>query len=191
MEFRTRRVITTAKKKAWLAYVGLLVALSSLLLVYMPVPRTYITVVFVTGIILVLIGAFIAKGNISLVALSEDDLVVTPEKITLDGREYPLHEIKNLHFNINGYSGMQDPDSAYKLDGMDNMLSFQWKGKDDGTRFYLNSKEHVRILGELFREFYERHIPFVESTGTTRTYLFRDLDEEQLAEFRKKYRYDV
>ena len=191
MEFRTRRVISTTKKKATLAYVGLVIAMSSLLVMYLPVPRVYITVVFVTGVLLILIGAFMAKGNISMVALSDDDLIVTPEKLVLNGEEYPMNEIKSLSFNINGYSGMQDPYSAYKLDGMDNHLRFQWKGKDDGTRFYLNSKEHVRILGELFKEFYERHIPFVESTGRTRTYLFRDLNEEELAEFKKKYGYNV
>lgn len=191
MEFRTRRVITTPKKKAWLAYTGLLVALSSLLFVYLPVPRSYITVIFVTGVILILIGAFIAKGNISLVALSEDDLVVTPEKLSLEGQEYPMKEIKQLSFNVNGYAGMQDPYSAYKLDGMANELQFQWKGQGQTVRFYLNSKEHVRILGELFKIFYEQHIPFIEMTGTTRTYLFRDLDEEQLAEFKKKYGYNA
>jgi hypothetical protein len=55
--------------------------------------------------------------------------------------------------------------------------------------FYLHSKEHVQQLGVLFSEFYELHIPFVERNRSTRTYLFKVLNERELEEFKARYRY--
>lgn len=189
MEFRTRRVTVTARKKATLSYIGFGLAACSILPLGLPEWRWLGTLLFVAGILLVLIGAFIAKGNISLIELSEEELVVTPEKICVSGEEYLMKDVTGLDFNVNGFNGMQDPYSSYKLDGMGNEIKFRFKGQMTNTFFYLNSQEHVRQLGELFKEFYEKHIPFVERTGRTRTYLFRDLDEAGLAEFKKKYGY--
>jgi len=189
MEFRTKRVVVTAKKKAILSYIGFGLAACSILPLGLPEWRWLGTVIFVAGVLLVLVGAFIAKGNISIVGLSDEELVVTPEKICLGKEEYPMRKIKGLDFDVNGFNGMQDPYSAYKLDGMTNLIKFECEGTFIQSGFYLNSQEHVRQLGELFKEFYKQHVPFVERTGRTRTYLFRDLDAAQLAEFRKKYGY--
>jgi len=189
MEFRTKMVIMVRKKKATLAYIGFGLAASSLLTLAIPALRAYVTMVFITGIVLVLIGAYLAKGDISAVGLSEEDMILTADKLCLGSEQYLLKEIKKLDFDVNGYAGMKDPSSAYTLDGMGNQVSFQWERRTVERRFYLNSQEHVRQLGELFKLFYEQHIPFVERTGRTRTYLFRDLDEAGLAEFKKKYGY--
>jgi hypothetical protein len=189
MEFRTKRVVATARKKATLSYIGFVLAVCSILPISLPEWRLVGTIVFIAGILLVLAGAFIAKGNISIVGLSGDDLVVTPEKICLGKEEYPMQKVKELDFDVNGFNGMQDPYSSYKLDGMGNQIKFLYEGSTVKSQFYLNSQEHVRQLGELFKSFYEQHVPFVERTGRTRTYLFRDLDEAGLAEFKKKYGY--
>jgi hypothetical protein len=189
MEFRTKRVAATARKKAVLSYIGFGLAACSFVPLGLPEWRWLGTILFVAGALLVVIGAFIAKGNISIVGLSEEELVVTTEKIVVGEDEYPMSAVKGLDFDVNGFNGMQDPYSAYKLDGMGNEVKFQFEGQTVRTLFYLNSQEHVRQLGELFRSFYEKHIPFVERTNRTRTYLFRDLDEAELAEFRKKYGY--
>ena len=190
MEFRTKRVVVTARKKATLSYIGFGLAACSILPIGLPEWWGPGTMIFVVGILLVLVGAFIAKGNISIVGLSEEELVVTQEKICLGKEEYPIRKVKELDFDVNGFNGMQDPYSAYKLDGMGNQIKFDYEGSTIRSQFYLNSQEHVRQLGEMFKLFYEQHVPFIERTGRTRTYLFRDLDEAGLAEFKKKYGYN-
>ncbi|MDO6433222.1 hypothetical protein Q4E93_21610 [Flavitalea sp. BT771] len=189
MEFRTKMVIMVTKKKATLAYVGLGIAVISLFLLLIPSMRVFVTPAFVIGVVTVLIGAYIAKGDIAAFGLSDGDLVLTEQAIRLGEEYYSLREVKQLDFDINGYAGMKDPASAYELDGMSNRVSFKCKGQTIERMFYLNSKEHVRQLGEVFKLLYEKHIPFVERTGRTRTYLFRDLDAAGLADFKKKYGY--
>jgi hypothetical protein len=47
----------------------------------------------------------------------------------------------------------------------------------------------VQELAVLFNELYERRIPFVERNRSTRTYMFKVLNEKELEEFKRRYGY--
>jgi hypothetical protein len=193
MQFRTRLVVSTRSRKAIVAYVGLLIAALSLAMVFFRSLEDYIPWAFGTGVVLVLIGAVLAKGKIATYGLSEEELVVAATGITIARAYYPLEQVSDLHFNVEVFAGM--PTEAWGMpkdaisDGMGNELGFRWQETKVDCRFYLNSEQHTRQLGIVFREFYEHHIPFIERRGSTRTYLFRPVSPEELAEFKKKYGY--
>ena len=63
MQFRTKLVISRRNKRAYVAYAGLFIAASSLLLVFIPTLSDDIPYVFGTGIGIVIIGAIIARGD--------------------------------------------------------------------------------------------------------------------------------
>ena len=193
MEFRTKLVVTRKNKKAWLAYAGLFIAASSLILVFIPSLSDYIPYVFGTGIAVVVIGALIARGDVATYGLSEEDLVVGSAGIDVGGRHYPLNQVANLDFDVQAYAGLYMNDGAMvagsSSDGMTNRLSFEAGGKTITCGFFLKSPVHVQQLGLLFNEFYERHIPFIERNRSTRTYMFQILSEKELVEFKRKYGY--
>ncbi len=193
MQFRTKLVTSRRNKRAYLAYAGLFIAASSLLLVFIPSLNDDIPYVFGTGIGIVIIGAIIARGDVRNYGLSPDDLLVSPEGITIGAVFYPLRMVSNLDFNVEAYSGMYVNDGAMvsgsKSDGMTNELSFAAGGQRVKCGFYLESKEHVLQLGSLFDEFYQRRVPFVEHNRSTRTYMLKVLNERELEEFKRGYGY--
>lgn len=193
MQFRTTLVTSRRNKRAYVAYAGLLIAASSLLLVFIPSLNDDIPYVFGTGIGIVILGALIARGDVRNYGLSSDHLVVGPDGITVGPVFYPLRMVTALDFNVEGYNGMYVNDGAMvsgsSSDGMTNELSFVVGGQRVKCGFYLESMEHVVQLGLLFDEFYQRRIPFVEHNRGTRTYLLKVLNERELEEFKKRYGY--
>src|SRR5258708_38594765 len=115
-------------KRAYLAYAGLFIAASSLLLVFIPSLNDDIPYVFGTGIGIVIIGAIIARGDVRNYGLSPDDLLVSPEGITIGAVFYPLRMVSNLDFNVEAYSGMYvnygSMVSGSKSDGLTKWLCF-------------------------------------------------------------------
>ena len=193
MEFRTKLVIKRKNKRAYLAYAGLFIAASSLLLVFIPSLSDYIGWVFGSGVAIVVIGAVIARGDLASYGLSDEDLVVDGRGIRVGEQYYPLQTVSNLDFNVEAYAGLYVNDGAMvsgaNSDGMTNGLSFEAGGKSVNCGFFLESKVHVQQLALIFNEFYERRIPFIERNRSTRTYMFQHLNAQELAEFKRRYGY--
>ena len=193
MEFRTKLVIARKNKRAYIAYAGLVIAASSLLLVFIPSLSDYIAWVFGSGIAIVVIGAVIARGDVATYGLAEEELVVNSRGIRVGQQFYPLDQVRAMDFNVEAYAGLYVNDGAMvsgsNSDGMTNGLSFEAGGKTVACGFYLENKVHVQLLALVFNEFYERHIPFVERNRNTRTYMFQNLSPQELVEFKKKYGY--
>src|ERR1700743_1242298 len=112
MEFRTKIVIARRNKKAYVAYAGLFIALSSLLLVFIPSANDYIPYVFGAGIAVVVVGALIARGDVRNYGLSPEDLVVSLEGITIGPVHYPLQMVSHMDFNVEAYNGLYVNDGA-------------------------------------------------------------------------------
>jgi hypothetical protein len=193
MEFRTKLVTSRRNKRAFLAYAGLVVAASSLLLVFIPGMNGYIPYVFGGGIALVVIGAVIARGDVRSYGLSNEDLVVDLDGITVGANHYPTRTVANMNFNVEAFNGMYVNDGAMvsgsNSDGMTNSLTFNSGGAKVECGFLLQDRAHVQQLAALFNEFYARHIPFVERNRSNRTYLFKVLNERELEEFKARYGY--
>jgi hypothetical protein len=193
MEFRTRLVIRRRNKRAYVAYAGLVIAASALLVYFIPPIQDYYPYVFGGGIAIVVIGAVIARGDVRNYGLSPDELVVSLEGITVGAVFYPLRMVRNLNFNVEAYNGLYVNDGAMvsgsKSDGMTNELSFESGSGKVSVGFYLESKEHVQQLGVVFDAFYRARVPFIERNRGRQTYLFQHLSGVELDEFKRKYGY--
>src|SRR5580698_4641718 len=99
MEFRTKMVISRRNPRAYVAYAGLVIAVSSLVLVFIPSLSYYIPYVFGTGIAVVILGAIIARGDVRNYGLSEDELVVSAAGITVGAVHYPMRMVSRIDFN--------------------------------------------------------------------------------------------
>lgn len=193
MEFRTKLVVRRKNKKAYIAYAGLFIAMLSLVMVFIPSMQDYYAYAFGIGLAVVIIGAVIARGDVTNYGLSEEELVVSTNGIIIAGQHYPLSQVGKMDFNVEAYAGRYMNDGAMisgtSSDGMTNQLRFESGGKSVVCGFFLSSQAHVFELGAVFNEFYERHIPFIERNKSTRTYLFQILSEQQVVEFKRRYGY--
>lgn len=193
MEFRTKLVVRRKNKKAYVAYAGLFIAMLSLVMAFIPATQDYYAYAFGIGLAVVIIGAVIARGDVSNYGLSEEELVVSENGITIGGQHYPLNQISKMDFNVEAYAGRYMNDGAMisgtSSDGMTNQLQFESDGKTVVCGFFLSSQTHVFELGGVFDELYVRHIPFIERNKSTRTYLFQILSEQQVVEFKRRYGY--
>ena len=193
MEFRTRLVVKRRNKKAYVAYVGLLIAASSLLLVFIPSAQDDIPYVFGGGIAIVILGALIARGDVRNYGLSDEELIITSDGISVGSMHYPFSMITDMDFNVEAYNGLYVNDGAMvsgsKSDGMTNDLSFKAGGARVSCGFYLHNQQHVQQLGLVFHEFYVRKIPFVERNRGRQTYLFQFLEGKELQAFKERYGY--
>jgi len=193
MEFRTRIVVRKRNKRAYVAYAGLVIAASSLLLVFIPNMDDYIPYVFGGGIAVVVIGAVIARGDVRNYGFSPDALIVTSSGITVGPMYYPFSMITDMDWNVEAYNGLYVNDGAMvsgsRSDGMTNDLSFESGSGKVSVGFYLESKAHVQQLGVVFDAFYRAHLPFIERNRGRQTYLFQHLSGLELEEFKRKYGY--
>jgi hypothetical protein len=193
MEFRTRVVVRQRNKRAYIAYAGLVIAASSLLLIFIPNAEDYIPYVFGGGIAVVVIGAVIARGDVRNYGFSPDELIINPAGITVGAMHYPFSMITEMDFNVEAYNGLYVNDGAMvsgsNSDGMTNDLSFRAGGSMVKCGFYLDSQQHVQQLGSVFHEFYTRHMPFIERNRGRRTYLFQFLSDKELVAFKERYGY--
>src|SRR5258708_40334544 len=105
MEFRTKLVVKRKNKRAYVAYAGLGIAMSSLVLVFFPSMEDYLGWVFGTGIAIVVIGAIIAKGDGMNYGLSEEELFVSLDRILIGGQTYPNKRGNKMKFNVKRYPG--------------------------------------------------------------------------------------
>jgi hypothetical protein len=193
MEFRTKMVISRRNARAYVAYAGMVIAASSLVVAFIPAVSYYYPYVFGTGIAIVVLGAIIARGDVRSYGLSTDELVVSTAGITVGAVHYPMRMVSKIDFNVEAYNGMYVNDGAMvsgsHSDGMTNQLTFESGGAKVDCGFYLSGKAQVQELSVLFNEFYERRIPFVERNRSTRTYMFKVLNEKELEEFKRRYGY--
>jgi hypothetical protein len=173
MEFRTKMVVSRRNARAYVAYAGLVIAASSLAVAFIPAVSYYYPYVFGVGIAIVVLGAIIARGDVRSYGLSTDELVVSSAGITVGAVHYPMRMVSRIDFNVEAYNGMYVNDGAMisgsNSDGITNQLTFE----SGGTKI----------------EFYERRIPFVERNRSTRTYMFKVLNEKELEEFKRRYGY--
>ena len=193
MEFRTKLVTRRRNKRAYIAYAGLAITASSLLLVFVPSWNDYIPYVFGCGIAVVIIGALIARGDVRNYGISAEELVVSPEGITVGAVHYPMRLIKLMNFNVEAYNGLYVNDGAMvsgsKSDGMTNDLTFESGSGKVSVGFYLDSPQHVQQLGVVFDAFYRARVAFIERNRGRQTYMFQILSEKDLEEFKRKYGY--
>ncbi len=193
MEFRTKMVVSRRNARAYVAYAGMAIAASSLAVAFITAVSYYYPYVFGIGIAIVILGAIIARGDVRSYGLSEDELVVSPAGISVGAVHYPMRMVSRIDFNVEAYNGMYVNDGAMvsgsHSDGMTNQLTFESGGAKVDCGFYLGGKAQVQELALLFNEFYERRIPFVERNRSTRTYMFKVLNEKELVEFKRRYGY--
>ncbi len=190
MEFQTKIIEGNSNPKARIVWAGGGLVFLALILMCIDKYRQIGFWLFGVAVVMLLVGAFLAKGDVDLIDVSATDMVFNVKEVKIGETTFPLAQISAIVFQVEGYDGMLDPDgyvsrSRYSrnngiLNGMNNYLNFTFGNAKQEWQFYLPDPEHVQQLGALFEELYAKRIEFVERSATgKRTFLFAPVSERQ------------
>lgn len=135
------------------------------------------------GVIALIIGRIMTKGNMFDIGLSDTALVVADEGIGIGNKWYPIDQVADLDFMIEGYDGQPTirlgriflRRRRRGLTGANNKIHFRAGGERYLYQFYLPDRLSMQQLGQVFWIYYERQVPFGECNRMGRTFLFRPI----------------
>jgi len=193
MEFQTKIVEGNKNPKAKVVWAGAGLLFLAMIMMCVDKYRNYGFWLFGLAVVVLIIGALFAKGDLDVIEISATDISINTEEIRVGDTVFPLAQVEDIVFQVEGYDGMIDaegyargslPGSSARLvgllNGMNNYLDFTLGSEKQEWQFYLPDPQHVQQLGALFKEFYAKRIPFVERNVTSnRTFLFEPVTEKQ------------
>lgn len=191
MEFQTKIVEGNKNPKARIVWAGAAVIFLGMVLMCMDAYQRYGFWLFGIGVVVLIVGALAAKGDVDLENVSETDIVINTEEIRVGETRYSISQLTKIVFQVEGYDGMVDTQGYASsdvignrksglLNGMNNYLDFIFGNEKVEWQFYLPDPQHVQQLGELFKELYAKGIPFREcSQVSKRTFLFAPVSEKE------------
>jgi len=142
------------------------------------------------GIALLLIGRRSTRGDMLHHDVSDTDLVMSSERIVVGDQVYPISEMQNLDFWVEGYYGMTGPSfrptRRNRLDGMENKLHFKVNGERHLYQFLLEDLLSMQQLGQVFRQLYENQTAFAERNRGGQTFLFQQVRSKKELEAMKR-----
>jgi hypothetical protein len=191
MVFQTKIVEGNKNPRARIVWAGAAVLFLGMVLMCMDAYQRYGFWLFGVGVVLLIVGALAAKGDVDFENVSDADLVIDMEEIRVGGTQYMIPLLKGIEFQVEGYDGMSDSNgyASYRrgrgqpgsLNGLNNYLTFTMGEDKVETQFYLPDPQRVQLLGALFKAWYEKGIPFRECNVTGhRTFLFESVTEKEL-----------
>jgi hypothetical protein len=189
MQFQTKIIEGNKNPRARVVWAGAVLIFLSMVLMCMNGTVHYGFWLFGVGVAVLILGLLGAKGDVDFERLSETTLVMDCEQIRVGETVYPLSQVTEIEFQVEGYDGMVDEQGyapsrgrgrAGFLNGMNNYLDFKFGGEKIEWQFYLSDPASVQQLGELFKELYSKGVPFREcSQVSKRTFLFAPVTERQ------------
>jgi hypothetical protein len=193
MEFQTKVIVSKKNFRARISDIGGILFFGSILLAVLLNKTGYEEYPFWTvgaGLILLIVGGILAKRDLSYIQMSDTDLVVSSQGIRIGDQFYPLGQMENLDFWVEGYYGMPGPRfKSWKrgqMNGMENKVHFRMDGERHLHQFYLADLISMQQLGQVFREFYEKRIPFAERNRGGPTFLFQQINSKKEMEEAKR-----
>jgi len=142
------------------------------------------------GIALLLIGRRSTRGDMLHHDVSDTDMVMSSERIVVGDQVYPISEMQNLDFWVEGYYGMTGPSfrptRRNKLDGMENKLHFKVNGERHLYQFLLEDLLSMQQLGQVFRQLYANQTAFAERNRGGQTFLFHQVRSKKELEKMKR-----
>jgi hypothetical protein len=190
MEFQTKLVQGNKSPKAWVAWAGGALLFLAMILMCVERYQRQGFWMFGLGVVVLLVGAILARGDVSAMNVSDTDLVINLVDIRAGETVYPVSQVTELVFQVEGYDGMVDTDgyaprrarprTRSLLNGMNNYLNFKIGDEKVEWQFYLPDPQRVQQLGFLFKEFYSKRIPFLErSVSSDQTFFFEPVSRQQ------------
>ena len=142
------------------------------------------------GLTLLSIGRRKTRGDMLHHEVTDTDLVVSSERVVVGDQVYPISEMQDLDFWVEGYYGMTGPSfrptRRHRLDGMENKVHFKVNGERHVYQFLLEDLLSMQQLGQVFRQMYSNQTAFAERNRGGQTFLFQQARSKKELETMKR-----
>ena len=151
-----------------------------------------ITPFFVAALVLsVVVAAIVYKGDLSSYKM-EKNIYVFEEEMQISGFVFPLNELTKLKFSMGSYSnmnalGLGESEEKKNEYGTENDVSFHYKSQDFKYQFYLKNEKHFHQFINMLEQLYLNKVRFEEKNFKGKTFLMRNVNEEQYRVLIRKY----
>jgi hypothetical protein len=203
MEFQSKIFVKVSNPGARINELGSILLLGSALLFgalkLLKVPESYeyyCLCVLGLGILCMIGGRIMAKGNLFTIGLSDTELVVAEGGVRVGEMFYSHDQLTDLDFWVEGYDGMGTIVRGRialrrgKYHGAGNKIHFRADGKKHLYQFYLPDLNSMNNLGQVFRKYYEVGIPFHECNRGGPTFLFHQVrSKNELEDLKRREGY--
>ena len=186
MEFQTKIIEKKKNPRARVAFAGIALLVLAIIFTFIKGYEHVTMWTFGIGMVVFAGGAIYAKGDLSHTRVSAADLIVNVSELRIGAEAYPIGQVEELEFMVDGYDGMyvegsgNNQNRGRTYSGMDNYVTFGYAAEKTECRFYLSDARHVQLLGGVFKEFYALRVPFTERDNAGwRTFLFEPVTDGQ------------
>lgn len=141
----------------------------------------------------VFITAIIYKGDLSSYKMV-NDIFVYVDGMQICRIQFPYTELSKLQFEFQSYQNATDYRVAKTGEpqsfGIGNNLSFIYRNQKFSYQFYLQSRQHYVQFVQMLEQLYNHKISFEEKNLKGKTFLMRNVNDDQLQSLKKHYQYD-
>lgn len=192
------QLVTTNKKGIWVFLIGTFGFLAVIVCIIVPSLMQYTGYLLVASLVGIAIGFVVTKGDVASYHMNEKLLVYT-EHIAMNNFVFPFTEIKNLEFVFCSFQGMRkysyepDPDADLKYThgtqvyGIDNSISFVYKGKTFNNNFYVRNQQHFFQFVQMLEQLYIHKISFTEKNWHGPTFMMNNVSNEKYRNLKRQY----
>ncbi len=146
----------------------------------------------ISTLLVIIITAIIYRGNIASYQLV-NDLLVFEDGMQICRILFPYKELTQLCFEFQSYQHEADYRTARTNEsqsfGIGNNLSFIYRNQKFRYQFYLQNHQHYVQFVQMLEQLYEHRISFGERNLKGKTFLMRNVNDEQLQSLKSHYHY--
>lgn len=143
-------------------------------------------------LLIVIVTAIIYRGNIASYELV-NDLFVFEDGMQICRILFPYNEITQLSFEFQSYQHETDYRLARTNEpqsfGIGNNLSFTYRNQKFKYQFYLQNRQHYIQFVQMLEQLYEHQVSFGERNLKGKTFLMRNVNDQQLQSLKSHYHY--
>jgi hypothetical protein len=158
----------------------------------------------ITGILVIILIACIGTPIFTMIIGREEfypvnfkkirDINLTDNGIKIDEELFEFKFMKDLLFDVRDFKGkkLRTPALLWHAgpsisQGVNNLISFQYKDDEYKVRFELESEKELTKLGEYISNLYRKEITIVEKYDTLNSYGLKHLNFKEIQEFKNEY----
>ena len=146
----------------------------------------------ISTLLIVTVTAIIYRGDVASYEMV-NDLFVFEDGMQICRILFPYKELTQLNFEFQSYQHETDYRVARTNEaqsfGIGNSLSFMYRNQKFRYQFYLQNHQHYVQFVQMLEQLYEHKINFGERNLKGKTFLMRNVNDEQLQSLKSHYHY--
>jgi hypothetical protein len=175
------------------AFIGGCIVL--LLIMLTPIDGQLACYIFLVIILLTVVAVLFSKNGLSI-KTSNEKFFVYEDHLEIGQLIFPFIELADLEFSFTSFVRMKkhayepNPEADYENDvedGTNNSVSFLYRNQTYNYSFLVESQQRFFVFVQMLEQLYMNQINFLEKNWYGKTFMMRNVTDEQYQELKQAY----